>query len=105
MSDIAELRDGTFSRVGQLDMLDECFLVCFTSLMTTLAHTVEIRVKAVEPEALPGVHITRALGEEGTWTLEDGWFLTKMEHLIAEKNFVKVLEIAIPKNSNLLKDD
>ena len=104
MSDIAGLRDGNFYFIKQLNTVDEAFIDCLGGLLSSVAHSAQIRIEPVQSEILPGVEVIKAYGDDNMWNKDQSAYTTRLTNLISgrQKNFV--LEVSIPINKKELLD-
>jgi len=96
MTDIADLSDGNYYFIEQLDTIDESFVDCLGGLQSSVAQSIELSIKGDRSELLQGVKINRAYGNTSMWRLKEKSFVTRMANLVSgrQKNFL--LELKIP---------
>lgn len=90
MADIADLRDGNFYFIEQLEMIDETFVDCLGGLLSTISHNVELRVKE------ENLRIEKAYGDEKLWEKQNKDYVTMIGSMVSgsRKDFVFDIEIA-----------
>jgi uncharacterized protein YegL len=100
MSAIAESKDGTFFFIEKLDMVDECFVDCLGSILTSVGENVILSVSSLNSEILPGISISKGLGGKNIWTWNNDKteYITKISKLILGKTKDFILELNIPKS-------
>ena len=104
MNDLADLRDGNFYFIEELDTVDEAFVDCLGGLLSAIGQNVMIQIKPEQSEVLKGVQIVKAYGEAAMWAKEDDSYFTKMSNIISGKQKDFVLELSIPANKRELLD-
>jgi len=104
MSDIADLRDGNFYFVEQLDTVDEAFVDCLGGLLSAVGQNVTIKIKPEQSEILKGVEIVKAYGDVAMWAREGNTYITKITNLMSGRQKDFVLELKLPVNSKELQD-
>ena len=90
MADIADLRDGNFYFIEELETIDKTFVDCLGGLLSSIAQNVTLRIKSEE-----GMRISQAYGHPNMWKKEDEVYQTKLVQLMAEKNKDFILELTI----------
>jgi len=104
MNDIADLRDGNFYFVEQLDTVDEAFVDCLGGLLSSIGQNVTITIFPEQSNVLRGVEIVKAYGEASMWAKDGNIYITKMSHVISGRQKDFVLELNIPRNTKELQD-
>lgn len=104
MNDIADQRDGNFYFIEKLDTIDEAFVDCLGGLLSSIGQNVIIKIKPEQSEALEGVEILKAYGDQARWAKEGQIFITKLSSLITGTKKDFVLELSLPKNTKELQD-
>jgi len=97
MTDIADLTDGNFYFIDQLDFIDEAFVESLGALQTSIAENVQFLMRPEQSEVLNGVEIVKAYGDSAMWTKKGQAYITKTTNLITGRQKDFVLEIKIPK--------
>ena len=85
MADIADMRDGNFYFIEQLDMIDETFIDCLGGLLSTITHNVELKVTEEH------LKIDKAYGDEKLWEKKtDKEYVTMIGSMVSgsRKDFV-----------------
>ena len=101
MSAIAELKDGTFFFIDKLDMVDECFVDCLGSILTSVGQNANLIVSSQSSEILPNINFSNGMGGDKLWVSNNSKteFITKISKLIIGKSKDFILELNIPKSS------
>jgi hypothetical protein len=97
MTNIADLTDGNFYFIDQLDYIDEAFIESLGSLQTSIAENVQFMIRPEQSEYLAGVEIVKAFGDSAMWTQKGNSFVTKTTNLIMGRQKDFVFELKIPK--------
>jgi len=99
MSAIADLKDGTFFFIEKLSMVDECFVDCLGSIITSVGQNVNIGVSSVPSEIFPTINFARGMGGNKIWTWNNSKteFQTKVSKIVVGKSKDFILELNIPK--------
>jgi len=100
MSSIAESKDGTFFFIDKLEMVDECYVDCLGSILTSVGENVNLSVNSVASNIFPNLNFSRGLGGKNLWTWNNNGtkFITKCSKLIIGKTKDYILELYIPKS-------
>ena len=101
MSAIAELKDGTFFYIEKLDMVDECFVDCLGSILTSVGQNANLIVSSQSSEILPNINFSKGMGGDKLWVSNNSKteFVTKISKLIIGKSKDFILELNIPKSN------
>ena len=101
MSAIAELKDGTFFFIDKLDMVDECFVDCLGSILTSVGQNANLIVSSQSSEILPNINFSKGMGGDKLWVSNNSKteFVTKISKLIIGKSKDFILELNIPKSN------
>ncbi len=96
MTDIADITDGSFYFINQLDNIDEAFVECLGGLQSSIADSVQITVRPEQSEFLQGVEIIKAYGDATMWMQKGQEYTTKTTNLMHGRQKDYVLELKIP---------
>ena len=104
MTEIADLRDGNFYFIKELNTVDEAFIDCLGGLVSSIAQNIQIKIQPEQSDILQGVEIAQAYGDSTMWTKQEGAYTTKMTNLICGQQKDYVLELKLPINKQQLQD-
>jgi len=102
MTSIADLTDGNFFFIDQLDHVDEAFVESLGALQTSVAENVEFVIKSdwedfTEHKVLhSGFDIVKAYGGNSMWTTYGRLYMTKSPSLITGRRKDFVFELELP---------
>jgi len=105
MTGIADLADGNFYFVEELNTVDECFVDCLGGLISSIAKDVEIQIKSNGDSFLKGLDVVKAYGDSKMWAKVGDTYVTKISQLISGKEKDYVLDVKIPKYAGEIKDE
>ncbi len=103
MTDIADITDGSFYFIKQLDNIDEAFVESLGALQSSIAKSVEITVRPEQSEFLQGVELVKAYGDATMWIQNGQSYVTKTTNLMHGRQKDYVLELKIPTISKKLE--
>ncbi len=96
MTDIADITDGSFYFIKQLDNIDEAFVESLGALQSSVAKSVQITVRPEQSEFLQGVELVKAYGDATMWIQHYQSYITTTTNLIHGRQKDYVLELKIP---------
>jgi len=103
MTQIANLREGGFYFIDQIDTIDEAFVDRLGGLMSSIAKDVQIKVKPEKSEVFPRIEIVKAYGDVSMWNFQEGIHTTTFANLLGGKRRDFVLELNVPETKTHVK--
>jgi Mg-chelatase subunit ChlD len=105
MSRLANLRDGSFYMVDQLDRVQDYFVNSLGGCMSVIYNEAKLKIKVLKP----GMKIKKVFGMDKLYEsqLKDDYFETKILQFISGKEYTFTIEVELPDlisiNDNILE--